>query len=60
MARTVVAEAMEQQGRHEEALEWALAELNEEYNYNTATKTRAGRVSVGALSVSYRYNALLA
>jgi hypothetical protein len=42
--RVLVAEVFEQQGRYEEAIQFAQADLQELHNFNLASKIRAGRM----------------
>jgi hypothetical protein len=43
-ARVLVAELLEQQGRHAEAIQFAQTDLQDYHNFNVLTKVRAGRV----------------
>jgi hypothetical protein len=43
-ARVLVAEVLEQQGRHAEAIRFAQADLQDYHNFNVPSKLRAGRV----------------
>jgi tetratricopeptide (TPR) repeat protein len=43
-ARVLVAEVFEQQGRHEEAIKFVQADLQDYHNLNVPSKVRAGRV----------------